>query len=70
MEFIKELLIGYGMGEKGSNYLSAIILVILIILLCVVANYVTKKNCSSLNYKHSQKNKGQMGQYSFRTQGV
>ncbi|HZK27614.1 MAG TPA: mechanosensitive ion channel domain-containing protein [Thermoclostridium sp.] len=43
MEFIKELLIGYGMGEKGSNYLSAIILVILIILLCVVANYVTKK---------------------------
>lgn len=43
MELIQELLIGYGIGKDVSAYLSTTMMIVLVILLCVVANFVTKK---------------------------
>ena len=43
MEFFKELVMGYGVGETGSAYLATAIVITLLILFCVLANFVTKK---------------------------
>ena len=43
MEFFKEILINYGIGEEASIYVATIIILLLVTLLCIVANFVTKK---------------------------
>lgn len=43
MEFIKELLMNYGMNDEVSAYLSAIITCIIVILVCAAANFITQK---------------------------
>jgi len=43
MEFFKEILINYGVGEEASTYVATIILLLLVTILCIAANFVTKK---------------------------
>lgn len=43
MEFFKEILINYGIGEEASIYVATIMILLLVTLLCIVANFVTKK---------------------------
>lgn len=43
MELIKSLLTNSGLSENVSGYLSTTIMIVLIALICVVANFITKK---------------------------
>ncbi|NLY19544.1 MAG: mechanosensitive ion channel [Clostridiaceae bacterium] len=43
MDFIKEVLMNYGVNDEASAYLSAIIITIIVILLCAAANFITQK---------------------------
>ncbi|MGI6677813.1 MAG: mechanosensitive ion channel family protein [Dehalobacterium sp.] len=43
MGISKEVFMNYGMGETGAVYLSTTVMVLLVVLLCVVANFVAKK---------------------------
>lgn len=43
MEFTRELLINYGIGENTAIYLSAVTIIALVALLCVLTNFITKK---------------------------
>lgn len=61
MEFFKELLMGYGMSEEASSYLFTTTMIVLVILLCVVANFVTKKIALRLITHVIKKNKLQWG---------
>lgn len=61
MEFFKEVLIGYGMNEKVSTYFFTIMMILMIIMLCVVANFVTKKIVLRLITHAIKKNKHQWG---------
>lgn len=59
MSYIEGLIKDYGVSEKISGYLSYIILVTLIILLCVIANLITKKVILKLFTRIIKKNKYQ-----------
>ncbi|UVI30602.1 mechanosensitive ion channel family protein [Paenibacillus spongiae] len=43
MDFIKEQLDGYGMNVETIGYLSEIIMVVLIAVVCILANFITQK---------------------------
>lgn len=43
MEFFRGLLANYGISESANAYLPGIMMIVVIILLCVTANFVTKK---------------------------
>lgn len=43
MKLSKEFFMGYGMGEAAAGYLSQAVMFLLVVLLCVLANFVTKK---------------------------
>lgn len=43
MEYFKELLIGFGIGEDTSVFLATVIMITIIVILSVIANYFAKK---------------------------
>lgn len=43
MNYFKEIFISYGMNDTVSNYFSAIMLILIIALICTVANFVARK---------------------------
>lgn len=61
MELIQELLISYGIGKDVSAYLSTTMMIVLVILLCVASNFVTKKIVMRLITHVIKKNKLQWG---------
>lgn len=57
MKYINELLKSNNMSDHGARYLSYVILVAFIILLCIIVNIITKKIVLKLFAKIIQKNK-------------
>ena len=43
MEFIRNRLLGYGVDESLIGILSTVIMILFIALLCIIANFITKK---------------------------
>src|SRR6185437_3022065 len=43
MDFIRNRLLGYGVDEALVGYLSNVIMISFIVLLCIIANFITKK---------------------------
>lgn len=43
MKFINNQLLSYGVDQKQADYLSVALMIIFIVLICVIANFITKK---------------------------
>nr|WP_106783165.1 mechanosensitive ion channel family protein [Lysinibacillus timonensis] len=43
MEFIHNQLVGYGVGDTWADYLSVTIMIAAIAIICIIANFITKK---------------------------